>query len=282
MPYLQNEKARSQADVQKAEDNVTSLTAQAEAQQQAIADAQSQENAAQGQLTDAQSQLPPLQAAAAAADQNVATLNSQVNAMSADEPDPFIIGPLNKPIPNPGWKNWKKSFDQLTEQRNQAQSAATLAHSRLNAVNQAVSQAAADLQAAQARAAQATAILAQLNQALSAGRDQLAAAQQRLNDLIQWSDEIDRDPMDRSALEQTAAELSSRVMELEDNYAAAVDASAAADAALASLMTRRDRLLAELTDINNQLPAANAAVQAADSSVSQMSQQISDQISGGP
>jgi hypothetical protein len=55
-------------------------------------------------------------------------------------------------------------------------------------------------------------------------------ARQKLDELASLSNEIDRDPMDRRALERAAAELSARTIELEDAHRAADAASAAADA----------------------------------------------------
>jgi hypothetical protein len=58
------------------------------------------------------------------------------------------------------------------------------------------------------------------------------------------SGEIDRDPMDRGALERVAAGLSARVIELEDAYRAAAAASAAADSAVRGLAQQIDHHLA--------------------------------------
>jgi len=281
MPYLQNEQTRTQAEIQRAEADVANLTSQVAAQQQVLANAQAQVNAARGKLADAQAQRPGLEAAAAAADQRVAGLDSQITQHLADEPDRVITG-NGKPVPNPEWKLWKKRLDELTKQRDGAQANASLAHSRLNDLNAAIARATVELQTAQAQAAQATATLEQLNQALAAARDRAVAAHQRLDDLRGLSAEIDREPLDRPALEKAAAELSARVIELEDAYNAARVASAKADAVLASLIARRDQLTAALADVNNQLPTANEQVGVADSAAAALAQQIDDQISGGP
>src|SRR5262249_38687683 len=119
MPYLENEKTRSQAEIQAAEAEVTSLTGQLDAQQQVGANAQAQVNAARAKLADAQAQRSGLEAAAGSADGRVADLNDQVNEHLTNQPEPFIDG-NHKPVPNPGWKIWKKRLDELTRQRDQA------------------------------------------------------------------------------------------------------------------------------------------------------------------
>ncbi len=93
--------------------------------------------------------------------------------------------------------------------------------------------------------------------------------------------EIERDPMDRSALERTAASLSARVLDLEDTYRAAEAASEAADAALTSLIARRDELMAGLASVGSQLPAAMAEVTAAEATLADIAGQMNDHISGG-
>ena len=280
MPYLQNEKTRAQAEIQAAEAEVTSLTAQLDAQQQAVASAQAAVEAARSKLAGTEAQRPTLEAAVASADGRVADVNGQINEHLSDEPERFIEG-NGKPVPNPEWKIWKKRLDELTKQRDQAQAGASVAHSRLNDLNSAITQAALDLNTAEAQAAQATATLEQLNQALAAAQTRVAAAHQRLDKPTQMSDEIDREPMNRTDLEQAAAELSALVMELEDAYAAARATSRAADAALASLMARRDQLTAALADVNNQLPTADTEVSVADSAAADLAQQIDDHLSGG-
>lgn len=282
MPYLENEKSRAQAEIQAAEAEVASLTAQLDAQQQSVASAQAAVEAARNRLADGESQRPALEAAAASADGRVAALDQQILQHEQNEPDEFIERPNKPPLPNPAWRTWKKRFDELTEQRDGAQADADATHARLNNLNQAIAQANFELQAATAQATQAAATLEQLKQALAAAQAHAVSAHQRLDDLTRLSDEIDREPMNRTDLEQAAAELSSMVMELEDAYAVARAASRSTDAALALLITRRDQVIAALADINSQLPAANAAVGAADIAAANLAQQIDDHISGGP
>jgi hypothetical protein len=293
MPYLQNEKTRTQAEIQAAEANVTALTTQAQAQQQTIAQAQVQLHAAQSGLAGLQAQRPALEAAAAAADQVVADFDRQIVEHQQNEPDQFIVideqeqvtrQPIRRghPVPNPEWTVWKRRLDALTQQRNQAQASAFAAHNRLNALNGAIAQAAAGVQAAEAQAAQAAATLAQLNGALAAAREAVVAAHQRLDELTRLGGEIDRNPMDRGALGPVAAALSARVSELEDAYRAAAAASATADATLASLLARRNQLTAALTDANNRMPAADAEAVAADRALRGLAQQIDHHLANRP
>jgi chromosome segregation ATPase len=281
MPYLQNEKARTQAQIQAAEAEVANLAAQEQAQQQAIAQAQTQVNAAQSALAALQAQRPALEGAAAVADRRVADVDAQILSHQANEPEQFVERPPRPPLRNPQWTTWKRRLDQLTRQRQEAQATASAAHERLAALDRTISQAAADLHAVETRVAQAVAALAQLTQAISAAKERAAAFHRKLDELTGWGDEIEREPMERTGLEHVAAGLSSRVIELEDAWQAAEAASAAADATLASLMTRRDQLTAALTDVNTQLPAVEAEVRAAEIAVQELAGQIDSHITGG-
>jgi chromosome segregation ATPase len=90
MPYLQHEKARFQTEFQAAETQITNLTAQLHAQQQAVATAQSQLSAAQTRLAEAQAQIPNLEVVAETADQRVRDRNLEITQHLENEPDKFI------------------------------------------------------------------------------------------------------------------------------------------------------------------------------------------------
>jgi chromosome segregation ATPase len=281
MPYLQNEKSRAQAEIQKLESEAASLTTQIDAQQQAVASAKTKVDDARSKLAGLQAQRPALAAAATSADQKVDGINQQIQEHEQNEPEKSIERPNKPPLPNPDWTKWNKRMEELTEQRDQAEADSVAASTRLNNLDQAISQATADLRTAESQSNQAAAVLDQLKTTLSVTNNKLQAARQNLNDLTRFTDEIDKDPMNRPALEQAAAALSTRVLELEDAYAAARAVSRAADAALASLTGRRDQLTAALADINSQLPAASEAVRVADQAVADLAQQIDEQITGG-
>ena len=294
MPYLQQEQTWAQAEIQAADAVVTSLTTQVDIQRQALVSAQAQVDVARNALTALQSQRPALDAAVSAADRAVIDLDRRISEHEANEPPqviggvdpivgPLVVGPLTRPVrPNPAWKVWKRQQGELIQQRNQAQVEANGAHARLNELNARVTQAQAGVQAAEARVAQEEARLEQVNQSLVVARDRASAARQRLNDLVHFGEEIDREPMDRKALEQVAAILSAHAMELEDALAVARALSAQADATLSSLLRRRDELVNGLAAVTSQLPGAETAVQAADVVAVDRLSELKAQIEGGP
>jgi chromosome segregation ATPase len=294
MPYLQQEQTWAQAEIQAADAVVTSLTTQVDIQRQALVSAQAQVDVARNALMALQSQRPALDAAVSAADRAVIDLNRRISEHEANEPPqviggvdpivgPLVVGPLTRPVrPNPAWKVWKRQQGELIQQRNQAQVEANGAHARLNELNARVTQAQAGVQAAEARVAQEEARLEQVNQSLVVARDRASAARQKLNDLVHFGEEIDREPMDRKALEQVAAILSARAMELEDALAVARALSAQADATLSSLLRRRDELVNGLAAVTSQLPGAETAVQAADVVAVDRLSELQAQIEGGP
>ncbi len=293
MPYLQQEQIRAQAEIQAADAAVTSLKTQVDIQRQALVTAQAQAEAARNAVTTLQSQRPAIDAAVAAADRAVIDLDRRISEHEAHEPPqviggvepivrPDVEGPLTRPVrPNPAWKVWKRQHGVLIQQRTQAQEEANGAHARLNELNARVAQGQAGVQVAEAQVAQGEASLEQVNQSLVAAHDRASLARQKLNDLVRFSEEIDREPMDRKALEQVAATLSTRVMELEDALAIAQAVSAQADATLSSLLRRRDELVTGLATVTSQLPAAETAVQAADAVAVDRLSELKAQIEGG-
>ena len=240
MSFLPNEKTRAQADVQKAEVELANATLQAHTQQQTVAQAQDDASSAHATLSNLQAQLPAVQANAASADQAVAAVDAQIGQHEANEPDQFIERPNKPPLPNPAWKVWKKRLDELNAQRQPLAASATTAHTQLNNLNISIAAAQAAVQATDSRVAQALATLAQLNQAVAIATEKFELAHQNLNELNGFTVEIEREPMDRSALERSAAGLWARVLDLENAHRAAEAASEAAEAALASLIARRD------------------------------------------
>jgi len=294
MPYLQQEQIRVQAEIQAADAAVTSLTTQVDPLRQALVSAKAQVEAARNAVTTLQSQRPALDAAVLAADRAVIDLDRRISEHEANEPPqviggiepiirPTVVGPLTRPArPNPAWKVWKRQLGVLIQQRSQAQEEANGTHARLNELNARVAQGQAGVQAAEDQVAQGEARLEQVNQSLVAARDRASVARQKLNDLVHFSEEIDRAPMNRKALEQVAAILSARVMELEDALAVARAVSAQADATLSSLLRRRDELVNGLATVTSQLPGAESAVQAADRVAVDRFTELKTQIEGGP
>ena len=282
MPFLQNEKTRAQADVQKADAELANATVQAHTQQQTVAQAQDDASSAHATLSNLQAQLPAVQAKAASADQAVAAVDAQIRQHEATEPEQFIERPNKPPLPNPAWKAWKKRLDDLNAQRQPLAASATTAHTELNNLNGSIVAAQTAVQEADRRVAQALAMLAQLNQAVTIAIEKSKLAHENLNELNGFTAEIERQPMDRSALEASAAGLGARVLDLEDAHRAAEAASEAAEAALASLIARRDELTAGLATIAGELSAANTEVAVAERAFADISGQLDDHISGGP
>ena len=278
MPFLQNEKTRAQADVQKADAELANATLQANTQQQTVAQAQVDANSAHATLSNLQAQLPAVQANAASADQALAAIDAQISQHETNEPDQFIEQPNKPPRPNPAWRVWKKRLDDLNAQRQPLATSAAGAHTQLNNLNNSTAAAQAAAQAAETRVARALATLAQLNQAVATATQKSKLAHQNLDDLNRFTAEIERDPLDWPALESTAAGLWARVLDMEDSHRAAEAASEAADAALASLIVRRDELTTGLATIAGQLSAANAEVTAAEGAVADISGQLNDHI----
>ncbi len=280
MPFLQNEKARAQAALQKAKDDLASANAQAQAQQQTVTQIQTDVSSAQTALSNLKSQLPPLQASADSADRALSSLDSQIAEQKANEPDRIIEIP--HPHPNPEWRAWKQHLDKLNAQRPPLVTNSDTSHAQLNNLNNSIAAAQSALQAANARLAQAAAPLTQLKQAVATATDKVKLAQQSVDDLNRFTTEIERDPFDRPALENTAAGLWSCVLDLEDSHRAAESASEAADEALASLISRRDELTAGLANLAGQLSAAIADVSTAEAALADIESQMNDHISGGP
>lgn len=280
MPYLEQEKTRLQSEVQVQAALIAGLTPQLNTQQQAVAAAQARVNAAQAKVADAQASIPTLAASAAAADATVRDLNNQIADHEANEPDQILEIP--RPRPNPAWRTWKKELDRLTGLRAQAQTDAAAADTRLSNAQAVVAQAQAELQAAQSQAAVAAAAVQATQTAMAAAQDRQNSAQQLLGELDSWNTEIARDPLNRSALEPAAAELTARTAALEDTYATARLQNEDAEQALAALVARRDQLVPMLNDVNAQLPAAQTERQAAQAALTAAARRIETHVKIGP
>jgi chromosome segregation ATPase len=284
MPYLQNEKARLQAEIQAAAAEITNLTAQLQAQQQALAMAQSRLGAAQPRLVDAQARILALEAAAATADNRVAALNQQIDAHLANEPEQVIESPIpgRPPRPNPAWRRWKLELDRLTQQLDQAQADGAAAHVGLNDGRARVSQATAEVQATERQVAEATDAVQVTQLAIATARQRQETAQAQRANLDRWNEEIARDPLARKTLEQVAAELSDRAAALEEAHAVARVQNAIAEETLLSLTARRDQLTPALNGVNAQLPAASEELRAANVALSGVTRSIQMHLRRGP
>jgi chromosome segregation ATPase len=188
----------------------------------------------------------------------------------------------NKPRPNPAWRIWKTKLDRLTEQRDQAQANAAAAHARLVNGGAAVSQITAEVQTDQQQVAVMTAVVQATQQAIGAAQQRRQAAQTEVAKLGQWSDEIVRDPLIRKTLEPLAAELSSRVADLEDAHAGARVQNEIAKETLMSLTARRDQLTAALNTMNANLPALLEDLRVKKLALSSVSRGIQARLKRGP
>jgi hypothetical protein len=259
--HLEHEGTRLRSEIEAAD-------AQVSAAQQVLATAQARVTAALTSVANAQSQIPALQSSAVAADSRVADLDRQVAAHRENEPEPLLEGEDGgRPHPNPAWRIWKRQLDSLTALQNQTQADAAAAHGRLTAGQEAVSQAQAELQVAQNLATDATL-------ALQTAQSASAAARLRLAELERWQLEIARDPLDRPALEQTAADLSTKTRALEESLTLARFGQEDAEANLAALIAQRQTLMDLLTGINASLPPAQAELQAAQAAAAQASDEL--------
>jgi chromosome segregation ATPase len=282
MAFLQNEKARLQAEVQAAGAQITSLTTQLQTQQQAVVTAQGRVSAAQTRVADGQSKIPALEAAAASADQRAESANQAVENHSANEPDPLIEVGGRPPRPNPAWRTWKTQMDRLTQQLSAAQTEAGAAHGRLNDGRSEVSLALAERQAAERQVTDANNPVAATQQAIAAARQRQDTVQAQIATLDRWNDEIARDPLVRPALEPIAAELSGRAAALEEAFAVARVQREIAEETRASLIARRDQLTPVLNQVNGQLPGASEELRVARVALTSASRTIQNLRRRGP
>ena len=282
MAFLQNEKARLQAEVQAAGAQITTLTTQLQTQQQAVVTAQGRVSAAQTRVADGQSKIPALEAAAAAADQQAQAAEQAVDNHAANEPDPVIEVGGRPPRPNPAWRTWNTQMDRLTQQLSAAQTEAGAAHGRLNDGRNEVSLALAERQAAERQVTDANNAVAATEQAIAAARQRQDTLQAQVATLDRWNDEIARDPLVRPALEPIAAELSGRAGALEEAFAVARVQREIAEETRASLIARRDQLTPVLNQVNGQLPGASEELRVARVALTSASRTIQNLRRRGP
>lgn len=258
MPYLEQERARLQAELQAADAEQSALTTKLSTQQQAVTAAQTQVSTAQTQLALKQTEVAPLQASAGVADRHVADIDRQIDAHVANEPERTIEVDGRPPRPNPAWRTWNQHMQRLSTQRTQAQTSASAAHNRLQAAQLAVSQAQAGVQAAERLVSEAKAAVAGTQTAIAGVQARQQAIQQQIAGIAKVNTEIDRDPFTRPTVEQLAAELSARVFELEDAHIQARLDQEDAEEHLRNLITRRDDLTQRTADVTVKLSDAKA------------------------
>lgn len=250
MPYLDQERTRLQGELQATVTEQSALTARLASQQQAVTAAQAQVGVAQTQLAQKQAEVPPLQAAVDEAESRVADLDQQI--LDASEPEPGIPP-----------AEWRRRIAALKRLRDQARVAADAARARLNTAQAAVAQARIAVQTAERQVNEAQAVVAALQTAIAGIEIRRQTIQQQIADITKLNAEIDRDPINRHTVEQIAAELSIRVVELEDAQTQARLELEDAEEFLNGLIARRDDLTQRIADVTTRLPAAQAQLEAA-------------------
>ena len=262
MVYLTHELSLWQAESQRLDAGIAQLLAGAAQQDQAAAAARARASAARADAARLSGEASALQSQAAAADAQVASLDQQIADQIMNEPDEFIeVG--GKPRRNPGWSTWKAQLDALNAQRATAFSSATSLHAQANQSSAAAAQSQSAAAAADNDAATATALAGQLRQQAAQLAPQKAAANQQITNITRWQQELARQPMNRTALETTASEISSQTNALEGEYKAFVDQANAAEKRLWYLQTLAQELNSKLGDwLGQLLPAATEVANA--------------------
>jgi chromosome segregation ATPase len=291
MPFLQYEMSLARADISAAETAVTAAQAQltqanasrdAAAAQVTAADQQvsslsAQRDARAGALTQANAALSDGTNDDNTAGASLASIDQQIANNNANEPEPPVPDPELKPPIRPGAYNayliahsaWVAKRDQLAAQRQAAANAVAAADQRVtdltnarNTAANALTQADTALAAGRANAVAARSTLASAQTQVAAATSALDAARTRsansparakLGQLQQLSDSIDKMPIDRAALESTAASLLDTLNQLR---ASQVDAQSRADQAAKTL----DSLTLQRQDLHTQLAQEQAKV----------------------
>jgi len=274
MAFLDPERVRLVGDIEAAGARLAVLAGELPPQQQAVQAAGERVSAAQARLAEAQAQVPPLQQSAASADRRTAAADQELAEHSADEPDQFIEIPNRPNRPNPAWRIWKRTFDQLSAKRADAAASAAAAHGRLDAARGHVTQAAGDVGAMEQQALAAAEALAGTEQAIAAATGQRDLAQAAVVALDGWNAEIVRDPLARPALEQAAAALSAHAAILEHDHAVVRVRHEIASETLASLNAGRDRTATALDTVNGRLTAAQEELRVAQLAVTTATRRI--------
>ena len=173
-------------------------------------------------------------------------------------------------------------MQRLSTQRTQAQTSASGAHNRLRAAQLAVSQAQAGVQAAERQVSEAKATVAITQTAIAGVQARQQAIQQQIAGIAKVNTEIDRDPITRPTVEQLAAELSTRVFELEDAHTQARLQQEDAEERLSGLIARRDDLTQRIADVTTRLPGAETRLGAALRELAEADANITAAFEEGP
>ena len=269
MPYLEQETARLQTALQALATRQTALTTQLTTQQQAVTAAQAQRSHAQNGVAQAQVRIPPLQAAAAAADAQVA--EAQQDLLDVSEP-PQGIPPAS----------WRARLTAMRKRLALAKTAATEAHAKVAEAQQGVAQAQAQVQAADRQIAAATAAVQATQATIAALQPRRQELQATLTEIERMNAEITHDPLAREVLQQVAADLSGRTATLEDTLLTTRFELEDAETLLASVITRRNELTTLLADLARQIPEVEAQQAAAQQALAAAEAEVGTHLQDGP
>lgn len=205
MPYLDQERTRLQTDLQVLVTKQSSLTAMLSAQQEAVTAAQAHVGMAQAHVTQKRSEAAVLQKAAADADR-----------LLAEKEDALRDG--QEPLEGEKPAVWRARIKRLEAARDQARTEATTARAKFDAGQTALAQAQTAVQTAEQQVNDAKAVVAATQTAIANMQARQQTVQQQIDHIAKVNAEIPRDPINREMVEQLAAELSARVVELEDAF----------------------------------------------------------------
>jgi chromosome segregation ATPase len=275
MIYFPNETALLQSQAKNLDAAIAQLAATAAQRDQAVTAASARAQAAHADASRLTAEVAALQAQAAAADQREASLAAQLADLIANEPESVIRDDFGKPTrTSPAWLKWNKQMTAVREQHNQAVADAATAHAAVNQRNTVAAQSQAAAAAADQAVADATAQATQLRQQAAQVRTQKDSVAQQIAALTRWQQELDRQPLDRTASEAVERELSARIDSLENEYALDLDLLAAAQQRQAFLQATAQDLSAKIAGLTPQIQPAQAEVAAAASGLASINAQL--------
>jgi chromosome segregation ATPase len=220
-------------------------------------------------VTQAQARVSPLQAAAAAADEQVAEAEQELR--DAAEP-PAGIPPAA----------WRARLTAIRKKLALAKTAATAAHAKVTEAQQGVAQAQGQVQAAERQVVAAAAVVQATQAAIAALEPRRKELQAALTEIERLNTEITRDPLDRPALQQVAAHLSARTATLEESHLVARFELDDAEALLAKSIARRNELTALLAGLATQIPQAEAQAAEAQQALVDAEAEVTALLQEGP
>ena len=278
MTYLSHELGLLQTEAQRYEALAAQANASAAQQEQLASAARGRAAAARAEAERLNGVAASFQAQAAASEAQAASLDQQIAQQGTQEPPERTRNPDPPPvfIQNPEWNIWNANMSNLIVQRTQARDAAASARASASQASAAAAQQQASALFADNDAANATAAVAPLRQQAAQAIAQRDAVTQMMTPITRWQQELARQPFDRSALETTERELTARIEQLESQYAAALDAAAAADRRQWYLQTLTQEVNAKINSLNAELVQTNTEETSAAAAVADLQRRITN------